>query len=139
MRKLRVALVILLFLAFITLSQTGSAISVVSPKGMGDGISMSKSKAELNQIQKKLMSGSSDIADQNQVLSNYAKYMAAKNMQNASNKTRTTVKPPAMSGFNVPMTGIGDAIKTLGSTEVSFSTPAAALKTMKMPKLAVMK
>lgn len=139
MRKLRVALVILLFLAFIALSQTGFASSVISPKGMGDSLSMSKSKAELSQIKNKLMSGNSDIAKQNQLLSNYAKYMAAKNIENVSNKSKSTIKPPKTQGLGVPMTGIGDAIKALGSTEVSFSSPAAAMKTMKMPKLAVMK
>ncbi len=139
MRKLRVALVILLILAFMALSQTGNATSVVSPNGMGNGLSMGKSVAELQQIKNKLMSGTSDIGSQNQVLSNYAKYMAAKNLQNATNKTKGTVKPTMTSGMNVPMTGIGDAITALGSTHVTFESPAAALKSMKMPTLAVIK
>ncbi len=141
MRKLRVALVILLILAFITLSQTGIASSIVSPNGMGNGngLSMSNSVAQLSQIKNKLMSGTSDIGNQNLVLSNYAKYMAAKNFQNATNKTKSTIQPTMTSGFSVPTSGIGDAIKTLGSTQVSFESPAAALKSMKMPTLSVIK
>jgi|GEM_PF-4845444 len=145
MRKLRVALVILLVLTFIALSQTGFANSVISPNGMGDALSMAKSRATLDQIQKKLTSGNSEILGDYQMLSNTARVMAAENMGNAqkaisaNKEIKSAIKSPAAQGIGVPLSGIGDAIKALGSTDISFMSPRAALSTMDIPKLAVFK
>jgi hypothetical protein len=144
MRKMRVALVILLLLTFIMASQVVSAKATISPGSMGDALSIGKSRALLQNIEKKLVSGSSDIAKTNQELSAYTKYMAKQNIANVTkvpgtNKTKSTVKPPSMQGYGVPMAGIGDAIKALGGIHMKIKSPVEIAKSMNMPKLAVMK
>jgi hypothetical protein len=144
MRKMRVALVLLLLLAFIGASQVSFAKATISPGSMGDVLSIAKSRALLQNIEKKLVSGNSDIAKANKELSDYTKYMAKQNIANATkvpgaNKTKSTIKPPSMRGYGVPMSGIGDAIKALGSNHMKLVTPVEIAKSMSMPKLAVIK
>ncbi|HTY91649.1 MAG TPA: hypothetical protein VMC84_10775 [Methanocella sp.] len=143
MRKIGVALVILLLLAFFTASQAGFAMTTSNILGQ---TSIGKSKATLNDIQKKLTSGSSDIAKQSQLMDAYAKYMAKQTMGNVTKNINTgkkaakaTIKAPSTAGMSVPTQGIGDAIKALGNVEVSMKSPASMAKGMQMPKLAVMK
>jgi len=106
---------------------------------------MAKSRATLDQIQKKLTSGNSEILGDYQMLSNTARVMAAENMGNAqkaisaNKEIKSAIKSPAAQGIGVPLSGIGDAIKALGSTDISFMSPRAALSTMDIPKLAVFK
>lgn len=143
MRKLRVALVILLLLTFIMASQTASASTVISPKSMGDALSIGKSRATLEEIQKKLATGNSDISKMSQELSAYAKYMAKQSIGNVTknmgtNKTKSTVKPPSMEGFGVPMSGIGDAIRALGSVDMRIKAPVTIAKSINIPKLAIL-
>jgi Tfp pilus assembly protein PilX len=144
MRKLRVALVILLLLTFIAASQVVSAKATISPKSMGDALSIGKSRALLQNIEKKLVSSSSDIGKMNQELSDYTKYMAKQNIANVTkapgaNKTKSTVKPPSMKGYDVPMGGIGDAIKALGNIHMKIKAPIAIAKSIVTPRLAVIK
>jgi len=144
MRKLRVALVILLLLTFIAASQVVSAKATISPQSMRDVLSLGKSRATLQNIEKKLVSGSSDIAKANQELSALTKYMAKQNIANVTkapgtNKTKSTVKPPSMQGYGVPMAGIGDAIKALGSIHMKIKAPVEIAKSIITPRLAVMK
>ena len=144
MRKLRVALVILLLLTIFAASQVANASSTITPKSMGNALSIANSRALLQKIEKKLMTGNSDIAKANQELSTMAKYMAMRNIANATkapatNKTKSTVKPPSMQGYGMPMSGIGDAIKALGSIHMKISAPAQIAKVINTPKLAVMK
>lgn len=143
MRKMKVALVILLLLAFFTVSGMGVAMTT---QNIGEQMGIGKSRATLNDIQKKLTSGNSDIAKQNELLSAYAKYMAkqtignvSKDMNTGKNKTRASIMPPSTKGMKVPTQGIGDAIKALGNIEMSMKSPASMAKSMQMPKLAVMK
>jgi len=143
MRKLRVALVILLLLTFIMASQAASASTMVSPKSMGDALSIGKSRATLEEIQKKLATGNSDISKMSQELSAYAKYMAKQSIGNVTknmgtNKTKSTVKPPSMEGFGVPMSGIGDAIRALGSVDMHIKAPVTIAKSINIPKLAIL-
>ena len=144
MRKLRVALVILLLLTFIAASQMVSASTTITPKSMGDALSIGKSRATLGEIEKKLASGNSDIAKANLQLNAYAKYMAKKNIDNvmknntSSVKPKPSVKPPSAKGLKVPMSGVGNAIKTLGSTDVSIKAPVTIAKSIKMPKMVIL-
>ncbi len=136
MRKLRVALVILLLLTFIAASQTVSASTTM--KGMGDALSIGKSRASLEEIQKKLSVGNSFIANQHDGLSAYAKYMAMKNLGNVKAiKTGDALKPPSTKGLGVPLSGIGDAIKALGSIDMKVGSPASIAKSIKSPMLVV--
>jgi len=141
MRKLRVALVLLLLLAFFAVSQTSFAMTTL---GIADSMGVGKSKATLDDIQKKLASGSSDIAMQSQLLDANAKYMAKQNLAKATagiaagQKTKASIKPPSTAGMSVPTQGIGDAIKALGSIHIGLTSPASMLKSMAMPRLAVM-
>ncbi len=142
MSKLRVALVILLLLTSILASQVASASTTISPKNMGDALSIEKARVLLENIEKKLTSGTSDIGRMNQELSAYVKYMARQNIGNVTkapgtNKTNSTVKPPSMRGYNVPMAGIGDAIKALGGTQVKVKAPVEIAKSIDMPVLAI--
>jgi hypothetical protein len=144
MRKLRVALVILLLLTFIAASQTVYASTTITPKSMGDALSIGKSKATLGEIEKKLASGNSDIAKANLQLSEYVKFMAKKNIDNVMKNTssgvkpKPSIKPPTGKGLKVPMTGIGDAIKALGSTDVSLKSPVSMAKSITMPKMVIL-
>jgi hypothetical protein len=143
MRKLRVALVILLLLTVIMASQVVSAKTTISPNGMGDALSIGRSRATLEQIQKKLAAGSSDISKISDELSAYTKYMAKQNIGNVTkapsvNKTKSTIKPPSVKGYGVPMGGIGDAIKALGGVHMNIKAPIAIAKSIDTPKLAVL-
>ncbi len=139
MRKMRVTLVILLLLAFMAASSAASA-KIISP---GDTLSTAKSRAVLQDIEKKLMTGNADIAKASQELSDYTMYKARQSIANATkapaaNKTTTTARPPVQ-GSQMPMSGIGDAIKTLGNIHMSIKPPIAIAKSINMPRLAVFK
>ena len=142
MRKIRVALVLLLLLAFFAVSQTSFAMTTL---GISDSMGIGKSKATLGDIQKKLAAGNSDIAKQQMTMDAYTKYMAKQNLAKAmtgieagKSKAKASIKPPSTAGMSVPTQGIGDAIKALGSIHIGLTSPASMLKGMAMPKLAVM-
>ncbi len=144
MRKMRVALVILLLLTLIAASYVGAATATISPKSMGDALSIGNSRAILQNIEKKLVSGNSDIAKANGELSTMVKYMARQNIANVTkvagaNKTKATVKPPSMQGYSIPTAGIGDAIKALGSIHMKITAPVDIARSINTPRLAVMK
>ncbi len=137
MRKLRVALVILLLLALIMASYA------VSAKSSGDALSIAKSRATLQNIEKKLVSGNSDIEKMSQELSAYTMDMAARSIANVprapgANKTKSTIKPPSTKGYGMPMGGIGGAIKALGSIHMDIKAPVDIAKNIDVPRLAVM-
>jgi hypothetical protein len=146
MRKLRVALVILLLLAFFTVSQAAFGLDAIkSPAGIGNALSVGNTKATLVDIQKKLASGSSDIAQENQVMSAWVKYKAGQNIGNTSKKLNTNVgtpktgiQMPSTKGMSVPMSGIGSAVKSLGNIGFSMKSPVTLAKSMAMPKLAIL-
>jgi hypothetical protein len=139
MRKIRVALVILLLLNFIVASSVASASTNISPGSMGDTLSIAKSRATLQNIEQKLVSGNSDIHKASQELSALTRYMAKQYIDSASkvtstNKTRSAIKPPAT---GMPMSGIGDAISALGSINVKLVTPSQIAKSIDAPRLQV--
>lgn len=143
MRKLRVALVILLLVSFVAASQVGLAATT---GGITDSMGIGKSKATLEQAKKSLLSGNSDIAKQNQLLTAYTKYMAKRSMGNATKdinagkkSAKASIKPPSAAGLNVPLSGIGNAIKALGSINVNIKDPISIAKSMKIPKLSILK
>ena len=79
----------------------------------------------------------------NQELSAYTKYMAKQNIGNvtkapSANKTKSTIKPPSVKGYGVPMGGIGDAIKALGGVHMKIKAPIAIAKSINTPKLAIL-
>ncbi len=135
MRKLRVALVILLLVSFVAASQAATT------GGIADSMGIGKSKATLDQAKKSLASGNSDIAKQSQILSAYTKYMAKKQTDkamteiNAGKKTaKASVKPPSTAGLS----GIGNAIKALGSINMNIKDPISIAKNMRVPRLAIL-
>jgi hypothetical protein len=143
MRNLRVALVILLLLTFSMASQAMAATAALSPQSMGDALSIAKSRATLQNIEKKLASGSSDIHMAGQELSAYTKLMAGKSIANVAkmpdtNKTKNPVKTPSMEGYGVPMSGIGNAVNALGSIHMKIKAPVEIAKSIDTPRLEVM-
>jgi hypothetical protein len=139
MRKLRIALVILLLLALMMASYATSA-SLIS---QGDMSSIGKSRATIEGIQRKMANSSSDIARQYGMLDAYAKYMARQSMENATRNMSAgqgmgAIAPPSMSGYGIPLQGIGDAIRALGSIEVSIRSPLAIARSINMPRLAIL-
>jgi hypothetical protein len=143
MRNLRIALVILLLLTFSMASQAMAATVSLSPQSMGDALSIAKSRATLQNIEKKLASGSSDIQMAGQELSAYTKLMAGKSIANVTkmpgtNKTSNPVKTPSMEGYGVPMSGIGNAVKALGSIHMKIKAPVEIAKSIGTPRLEVM-
>lgn len=151
MRKLRLALVILLLLAYFAASQVSLADKLISPKSLGDTVSIGQSRATLDSIQKKLASGNNDIALNQQMLDANARILAAgawdlaakntkPNKTTGTMKPTTTVKPTTSMGMTVPTSGIGDALTALGNINVNIKTPAMpSLKNMVKPKLVVLK
>jgi hypothetical protein len=143
MRKMRIALVILLFLAVITLSQTGMALTTISPQSLGASIGVGSSMPTLGNIQQQLASSGSTIAGTSQELTALTNSMVAQSMANAANdismeqNTASAYNPSMVQGMSVPTSGIADAIKQLGSTKVAFESPQSALQSMKIPTLAV--
>jgi hypothetical protein len=143
MRKMRVALVILLFLAVIMISQMGFALTAITPQSLGDSIGVANTRATLQGIQQQLASGNSNIAATSQALNAYANNMASQSMANATTNTNMANMAGAYhsalaSGIGVPLSGIGDAIQELGSIHVGFSSPASVLQNMQIPRLAVL-
>ncbi len=138
MRKLRVALVILLLVSFVAASQVGIAATT---GGIADSMGIGKSKATLDKAKKSLASGNSDIAKQSQLLSAYTKYMAKRSMGNATKdidagkkSAKASIKPPSTAGLS----GIGNAIKSLGSFNVNLKNPISIAKSMKIPRLVIL-
>ena len=141
---MRVALVILLLLTFIVASNMVNASNTISPNGMGNALSLAKSRALLQKIEKKLVTGNSDIGKMNQELSAYAEYRAKQNIANATKapagkKPKATMKPPSMQGYGMPVSGIGDAIQALGNIHTNIPAPAMIAKSLNTPRLAVLK
>ena len=144
MRKMRVALVILLFLAVIALSQAGMALTpltAISPMNLGNALTVADNRATLEGIQQQLANGNSNIAATSQQLNALANNMAGVSMTNAENAIQASktnaFNPTMINGIGVPLSGIGDAIKELGSINVAFSSPKSVLENMQIPKLAV--
>jgi len=138
MRKLRIALVLLLLVAFVAASQTGAASTT---QGISDSMGIGKSKATLDQAKKSLASGNSDIAKQSQLLSAYTKYMAKRSMGNATKaidagkkSARASIRPPSTAGLS----GIASAIKSPGSFNVNLKSPVSIAKSMKIPRLVIL-
>lgn len=138
MRKLRIALAILLLLAFMAASHAATA-SLISQGEMGN---IGKSRATTEGIQKKMANSSSDIARQYGLLDAYAKYMARQSMDNAMRSVSSSqsmgVEPPATAGYGMPLQGIGDAIKALGSIEISIKAPVTIARSISIPRLAIL-
>ncbi len=139
MMKLRKALAILLLLALMMASYTASA-SLIS---QGDMSSIGKSRATIEGIQKKMANSSADIARQYGMLDAYAKYMAMRSMENATRnisagQNMSALAPPSMVGYGIPLQGIGDAIRALGSIEISISSPVAIARSISIPRLAIL-
>lgn len=142
MRKLRVVLVILLLVTFVAASQAGMAATT---GGIADNMGIGKAKAALDQAKKSLTSGNSDIAKQNQLLTAYTKYMAKRSMGNATKdinagkkSAKASIKPPSAAGLNVPLSGIGNAVKTLGSINMKIKNPIDIAKSIKIPRLTIL-
>ncbi|WP_174590257.1 hypothetical protein [Methanocella conradii] len=139
MRKLRIALVILLLLAFMAASHAATA-SLISQGEMGN---IGKSRATMEGIQKKMANSSSDIARQYGLLDAYAKYMARQSMDNATrsisaSQSMGSITPPTTAGYGMPLQGIGDAIKALGSIEISIKAPVTIARSINIPRLAIL-
>ena len=145
--KMRVALVILLFLAVITLSQVGLALTpltAISPMNLGNALTVATNEATLSGIQQQLANGNSNIAATSQQLTALADQMAAQTMANTANTiesanatTAAAYNPSMIQGISVPLSGIGDAIKELGSINVNFYSPQSVLQNMQIPTLSV--
>lgn len=119
MRKLWVALVICLLLAFFMGAQPVSALKAPTMINPGNIFDLSKSKAELKNIEKKLMTGNPDIAIPKKILDFNAKQMANKiytdtsaGMKNAAKMNNTTVKAPR-STITKPKTDLQGKAKSL--------------------------
>ena len=69
--------------------------------------------------------------------------MARQSMDNATrsisaSQSMGAITPPATAGYGMPLQGIGDAIKALGSIEISIKAPVTIARSISIPRLAIL-